>query len=64
VSLLAEGYSTMVAAASHYAVETFVKSIKEKITRYIQGKRVDDASKSDLADFNKTVAAIANDLDG
>lgn len=49
---------------SHYAVEKFVTTIKEKITRYIHGKRVEDASKSDLADFNKTVAAIANDPDG
>jgi hypothetical protein len=64
VSLLATGYSEMVSAASHYAVEKFVTSIKEKITRYIHGKRVEDASKSDLADFNKTVAAIANDPDG
>lgn len=64
VSLLATGYSEMVSAASHYAVEKFVTTIKEKITRYIHGKRVEDASKSDLADFNKTVAAIANDPDG
>jgi hypothetical protein len=54
----------MVSATSHYAVEKFVTTIKEKITRYIHGERVDVASKSDLADFNKTVAAIANDPDG
>ena len=64
VSLLATGYSEMVSAASHYAVEKFVVAIKDKLTRYIHGKRVEDASKSDLADFNKTVAAIANDPDG
>lgn len=64
VSLLATGYAHMVSAAEHYAVEAFVKSLKDKITRYINGKRVEDASKSDLADFNKTVAAIANDPDG
>jgi hypothetical protein len=65
VGFLATGYGTMVTAMDQYLViEGFVKSIKEKITRYVNGKRVEDASKSDLSDFNKTVAAIANDPNG
>lgn len=65
VGFLATGYGTMIDMMNQYVViEGFVKSIREKISLYVNGKRVDDASKSDLSDFNKTVAAIANDPDG
>lgn len=65
VSFLATGYGSMVNVMDQYVViESFVKSIRDKISRYVNGQRVEDASKSDLSDFNKTVAAIANDPNG
>src|SRR5512139_2386224 len=56
ISFLSVGYVNLVNAMDQYLViEGFVKSIRDKITRYIHGDRVEDASKSDLTDFNKTV---------
>jgi len=43
----------------------FVDDLKSKISRYFKpGGRVNDATKSDLADFLKTTQAIANDSNG
>lgn len=45
--------------------EQFVNSMREKLGRYFKpGGRDSDASKGDLADFYKTVAAVAHDADG
>lgn len=44
--------------------EQFVQSVRLHISQYFeQGGRLKDASRSDLSDFNKTVAAIAHDPD-
>ncbi|KQM37937.1 hypothetical protein ASE59_11595 [Sphingomonas sp. Leaf10] len=42
---------------------TFVRDIANRLSPYLSGKRDEKASKADLADFHKTVGAIARDPD-
>ncbi|WGJ13977.1 hypothetical protein QEV83_15090 [Methylocapsa sp. D3K7] len=46
------------------AINEFVRNFGEKIEAYVSGRKVDNATRSDLKDFMGAVAAIANDPKG
>ena len=66
VGFLATAFGSMISTMDQVLIfEEFVRTYRERISAYFQkGGRAPDASKSDLADFHKTVAAVANDPTG